>query len=96
MAALVKKWKKAVDIYASAEEAFAHLTASSDPVLADKWKEDADKAKSNRQHNVKAMDYFQVAEFPGQHSVLRRLCGSVLTSGCSSGSCPDAIGFDPE
>jgi hypothetical protein len=95
VSSLVKKWKRAVPLYKSAEEAFTNLSSTTDPVLADKWRKYADNAKANRQQNVKAMDYFQVHEFPGKDGETTsglRLMQSDLT--CSSGSCPDTTGID--
>ena len=62
---LVKKWKRALMLYSNAEEAFVNLSATADPSWVARWTEEADKAKAGRHENVKAMDYFQVAEFPG-------------------------------
>ena len=62
---LVKKWKRALMLYSNAEEAFLNLSATADPSCVVRWTEEADKAKAGRHENVKTMDYFQVAEFPG-------------------------------
>jgi Kyakuja-Dileera-Zisupton transposase len=62
---LVKKWKRARMLYSNAEEAFLNLSATADPNCVARWTEEAEKAKAGRHENVKAMDYFQVAEFPG-------------------------------
>jgi hypothetical protein len=62
---LVKKWKRALMLYSNAEDAFLNLSGTADPSCVARWTEEANKAKAGRQDNVKAMDYFQVAEFPG-------------------------------
>lgn len=68
-----------MQLYSDAKEAFVSLSSTADPALTEKWRLDADIAKSRRQHDVKAMDYFQVAEFPGR--LLETLYGlPVLTS----------------
>jgi hypothetical protein len=64
-ATLVRKWKWALDLFSDAEEAFETLTSTADKNLLQLWERKADEAQSNRSHNVKAMDYFAIKEYPG-------------------------------
>jgi hypothetical protein len=64
-ATLVRKWKRALDLFSDAEEAFESLTSTADKNLLQLWEKKADDAQSKRSQNVKAMDYFAIKEYPG-------------------------------
>jgi hypothetical protein len=64
-ATLVRKWKRALDLFSDAEKAFESLTSTTDKNLLQLWEKKADDAQSKWLHNVKAMDYFTIKEYQG-------------------------------
>lgn len=62
---LVRKWKRALELFTDAKEAFDGLSNTADKNLLQLWERKADEAQRKRSHNVKAMEYFAIKEYPG-------------------------------
>jgi D-alanyl-D-alanine dipeptidase len=63
---LVKKWKRALELFSNAKEAFEGLSDTADADMLQVWERNADEAQKKRSMNVKAMEYFAVRDYPGE------------------------------
>lgn len=63
-ATLIRKWKRALQIFAKAEETFNDLSQNADAACLSEWNAGVEKAQRDRHTDITAMDYFLVKSFP--------------------------------
>ena len=67
-ATLIRKWNRALQIFAEAEEAFNDLSQNADPACLIEWNTGAERAQRDQHTDITAMDYFLFKSFlaPGR------------------------------